>query len=118
MTIPSHSLRVSSCERAVTNRDGPVFPTTPRPPPTGISMRELDRDSISVTPACTRLAIVGRGRLGTALARALRARSTPAGSSLEVVGPLGRGAPPGGVDAILLCVPDGQIAAAAALIAP
>ena len=32
-------------------------------------MRELERDSSSDHPACARLAIVGRGRLGTALAR-------------------------------------------------
>jgi pantoate--beta-alanine ligase len=52
-------------------------------------------------------AIVGRGRLGTALAAAL----TEAG--LHVTGPLGRGADGAGADAVLLCVPDGEIAAAA-----
>jgi pantoate--beta-alanine ligase len=57
-------------------------------------------------------AIVGRGRLGTALAAAL----TEAG--LSVAGPLGRGADAAGADAVLLCVPDGEIAAAAANIAP
>jgi predicted short-subunit dehydrogenase-like oxidoreductase (DUF2520 family) len=35
-----------------------------------------------------------------------------------VVGPLGRGADGAGADGVLLCVPDGEIAAAAALIAP
>ena len=57
-------------------------------------------------------AIVGAGRLGTALAAALRA------SGLPVDGPLGRGADPRGVDAVLLCVPDGQIAVAAAAVTP
>jgi predicted short-subunit dehydrogenase-like oxidoreductase (DUF2520 family) len=58
------------------------------------------------------LAIVGAGRLGTALAAALRA------AGLAVDGPLGRG-----VDgheahgAVLLCVPDSEIAAAAAAVA-
>jgi predicted short-subunit dehydrogenase-like oxidoreductase (DUF2520 family) len=74
-------------------------------------MRELERDS-SETPACRRLAIVGRGRLGTALATAL------AGDGYELVGPLGRGAAPTGADVVLLCVPDGEIAASAVLVPP
>ncbi len=45
--------------------------------------------------------------MGSALAAAL---------PFEVVGPLGRGAAPADVDAVLLCVPDGEIASAAALI--
>jgi predicted short-subunit dehydrogenase-like oxidoreductase (DUF2520 family) len=57
-------------------------------------------------------AIIGRGRLGHALSRALRA------SGLPVAGPLGRGADVAGYEAVLLCVPDGQIAVAAAAIAP
>ncbi len=75
-------------------------------------MRELERDSSSDAPSCRRLAVVGRGRLGTALARALRA------GGYDVVGPLGRGADGEGADAVLLCVPDAEIGAAAALIAP
>jgi predicted short-subunit dehydrogenase-like oxidoreductase (DUF2520 family) len=54
-----------------------------------------------------RLAIVGRGRIGSALARAF----TDAG--LEVEGPLGRGERPS-ADIVLLCVPDAEIANAAA----
>jgi len=54
------------------------------------------------------IAIIGRGRLGHALSRALRA------CGLTVAGPLGRGADPAGAEAILLCVPDAEIAAAAA----
>jgi len=53
------------------------------------------------------IAIVGDGRLGRALASALRA---PA--------PHGRGYDGTGADAVLLCVPDAQIANAAAAIAP
>jgi predicted short-subunit dehydrogenase-like oxidoreductase (DUF2520 family) len=53
------------------------------------------------------IAIVGAGRLGTALAAGLRA------AGLEVAGPLRRGASASGHDAALLCVPDGEIAAAA-----
>ena len=64
-------------------------------------MRELDRIPTPL-PSC---AIVGAGRLGTALAAALRA------TGLEIDGPLGRGAAPAGVDAVLLCVPDAEIAA-------
>jgi predicted short-subunit dehydrogenase-like oxidoreductase (DUF2520 family) len=73
-------------------------------------MRELERDSSEDPPCCRRLAVVGRGRLGTALAVAL------ARAGYEVLGPLGRGADGGGADAVLLCVPDQQIAAAAAAI--
>jgi predicted short-subunit dehydrogenase-like oxidoreductase (DUF2520 family) len=58
------------------------------------------------------IAIVGRGRLGRALATALRS----AGRSVE--GPHGRGYPGSPtVDAVLLCVPDAEIAAAAAALA-
>ena len=62
-----------------------------------------------ITP---RIAIVGAGRLGTALAAALR------DAAIAVDGPHGRGFDAAGCDAVLLCVPDAQIAAAAALIAP
>jgi predicted short-subunit dehydrogenase-like oxidoreductase (DUF2520 family) len=61
----------------------------------------------------SRIAIIGRGRLGTALSAALRA----AGRSVE--GPLGRGEPPSaGVAAVLLCVPDAEIARVAAALPP
>jgi predicted short-subunit dehydrogenase-like oxidoreductase (DUF2520 family) len=72
-------------------------------------MRELERDSSSDTPSCRRLAIVGRGRLGNALASSLRSAS-----GIEVLGPLGRGADGAGADAVLLCVPDAEIADAGA----
>jgi predicted short-subunit dehydrogenase-like oxidoreductase (DUF2520 family) len=58
------------------------------------------------------IAIVGRGRMGPALARALSAAGYP------VVGPLERGADGAGADVVLLCVPDGEIAAAAAAVMP
>ncbi len=74
-------------------------------------MRELERD-LSGTPGCSRLAVVGRGRLGTALAAALRE------AGYDVEGHLARGANADGADAVLLCVPDSQIAAAAENIAP
>jgi predicted short-subunit dehydrogenase-like oxidoreductase (DUF2520 family) len=73
-------------------------------------MRELERDSSSDPPCPKRLAIVGQGRLGTALVAALTA------AGYEVTGPLGRGASANGVDVVLLCVPDGEIAGAAARI--
>jgi predicted short-subunit dehydrogenase-like oxidoreductase (DUF2520 family) len=71
-------------------------------------MRELDR----IDKTLTSCAIVGAGRLGTALAAALRR------TGLEIDGPLGRGADPRGAGAVLLCVPDGEIAAAAAAVTP
>ncbi len=83
--------------------------------------REPDRDS-SDSSAWGGLAVVGQGRLGHALAAALTA------AGWRVTGPLGRGADGRGAngrdaagqppDAVLLCVPDAEIAAAAALIAP
>ncbi len=69
-------------------------------------MRELDRKP-DEDPSCRRLAILGRGRLGTALAAALAERGYP------LIGPLGRGADLTGADAVLMCVPDAEIAAAA-----
>jgi predicted short-subunit dehydrogenase-like oxidoreductase (DUF2520 family) len=59
------------------------------------------------------IAIVGAGRLGSALTPALEA------AGYAVCGPLRRGeSPPAGTDAVLLCVPDGEISSAAAAIAP
>ena len=52
-------------------------------------------------------AIVGAGRVGTALAAALRA------AGVEVEGPLRRGEPITADGPVILCVPDGQIAQAA-----
>ncbi len=59
-----------------------------------------------------RLAVIGRGRLGTAITAALR------DAGLSVDGPLGRGADPAGADLVLLAVPDAEIAAAAAAVTP
>jgi predicted short-subunit dehydrogenase-like oxidoreductase (DUF2520 family) len=56
-----------------------------------------------------RLAIVGRGRVGGALAR------TFAEAGIQVEGPLGRGEQPT-ADVVLLCVPDAEIADAAAAV--
>ena len=64
-------------------------------------------------PVFPRIAVVGRGRLGTALHRALVASGVDAGSA-----PLGRGASGAHADVVILCVPDRAIADAAALIAP
>jgi predicted short-subunit dehydrogenase-like oxidoreductase (DUF2520 family) len=82
-------------------------------------MRELDWESHLHEITRLRCAVVGAGRLGRALVAALRE------AGVEVEGPLGRGwAPPAkpvvgaGSDLVLLCVPDGEIPAAARLIAP
>jgi predicted short-subunit dehydrogenase-like oxidoreductase (DUF2520 family) len=59
------------------------------------------------------IAIVGAGRLGTALAAALAA------AGMEVDGPLGRDEPVTSASAaVLLCVPDAQLRAAAAALPP
>ena len=75
-------------------------------------MRELERDSSLALPASGRLALVGRGRLGAALAEALAA------GGWQVLGPVGRGEDPPEADAVLLCVPDHEIAHAAAAVSP
>lgn len=64
------------------------------------------------------LAIVGRGRLGTALAEALQSGQLdlPDGA-WRVTGPHAHGYAGEGADAVLLCVPDREIARAAALVA-
>ena len=73
-------------------------------------MRELERTAAEFSPALPRrVVVVGRGRLGSAIAPALLS------AGLEVVGPLGRDdSPPAAADAVLLCVPDSAIADAAA----
>ena len=75
-------------------------------------MRELERDPTSEIPACRRLAIIGRGRVGHALAAALGR------AGYQIVGPLGRGADGLGADVALLCVPDAEIAHAASCVEP
>ena len=58
-----------------------------------------------------RVAVVGAGRVGVPLAAALRE------AGFAVAGPLGRGEAPGAVDAVVLCVPDAEIPAAAGAVA-
>jgi predicted short-subunit dehydrogenase-like oxidoreductase (DUF2520 family) len=58
------------------------------------------------------IAIVGRGRMGPALAGALSAAGHP------VAGPFGRGFDGAHAEIVLLCVPDGEIAAAARAVVP
>lgn len=76
-------------------------------------MRELERDAadthleLPARPGLPSIGIVGGGRLGTALARALSAAGHP------VEGPLGRGESPSS-DVVVLCVPDEEIPRAAA----
>jgi predicted short-subunit dehydrogenase-like oxidoreductase (DUF2520 family) len=72
-------------------------------------VRELDRNPSQTPPL--RCAVIGAGRLGHALAAALR------DAGLTVDGPLGRGADPE-ADAVLLTVPDAEIEAAAAALSP
>lgn len=64
-------------------------------------------------PSSCRVAVIGRGRLGRALSTALR------DGAVDVVGPLGRDGfkAESGADVVILCVPDAEIAAAAAALA-
>jgi hypothetical protein len=88
---------------AVTTMGRTAKTTVPLPIPSRYLVRELDRITSELPASC---AIVGAGRLGHALAAALRA------AGIEVDGPLGRGARPQ-AEVVLLCVPDGEIRAAA-----
>ncbi|MEA2429209.1 MAG: hypothetical protein QOF37_2837 [Thermoleophilaceae bacterium] len=79
-------------------------------------MRELERKTAAYKPspaprAVASVAVVGRGHLGRSLSAALSAAGYDAGP------PLGRGELPAAADAILLCVPDSEIAAAASAVA-
>lgn len=58
-------------------------------------------------PPCGRIAVIGAGRLGPALCTALRR------AGVAVDGPLRRGEPPQRADAVVLCVPDAELEAAA-----
>src|SRR5437763_4956113 len=58
------------------------------------------------------IAIIGRGRMGSALAAALRE------SGADVHGPFGRGESSPGAEIVLICVPDREIAAACAVVEP
>jgi len=69
----------------------------------------MDPNSDSLNTA--RVGLVGPGRVGTPLALALRE------VGIDVDGPVGRGEAPGGCRAIVLCVPDAEIPAAAAVVA-
>lgn len=79
-------------------------------------MRELERmtshtpSNAPAPPVIESVGLVGRGRLGTAMARAL----SSAGYAVD--GPVGRDTVPTG-ELILLCVPDAAIPAAAAVVA-
>jgi predicted short-subunit dehydrogenase-like oxidoreductase (DUF2520 family) len=75
-------------------------------------MRELER--LTDTPVAPRplVGIVGRGRLGPLLCAGLRS------AGLDASAPLGRDADLAPYRIVILCVPDDQIAAAAARIAP
>jgi predicted short-subunit dehydrogenase-like oxidoreductase (DUF2520 family) len=75
--------------------------------PTSYSLTDAPSGELGVS----RVGVVGAGRLGTALAAALRE------AGVEVEGPAGRGEVPRGCEAIVLCVPDGEIPAAAATVA-
>jgi len=75
-------------------------------------MRELEEHFDNDIAEVPRLAVVGRGRMGSAIVPALAA------AGIDVAGPMPRGADVSGYGAVLLCVPDHEIGAAAALIAP
>src|SRR3954468_1734473 len=85
-------------------------------PPTAIRDRhpagELDRDK-DMTPLPRHCVVVGPGRMGSALAAALR------DTGLQVTGPLGRGERcPQGADCVLVCAPGAEIGNAARDVMP
>lgn len=110
--VPADPARYYEKRPSPITRDGPSETSAHNFGNRPVSVRELERDSSPEDPAC-RLAIVGRGRLGWALAGALSGSS-----GFTVLGPLGRGADGADADVVLLCVPDHEIAAAASAIAP
>jgi predicted short-subunit dehydrogenase-like oxidoreductase (DUF2520 family) len=65
-----------------------------------------------MTPLPRHCAVVGPGRIGSALVPALRA------AGLQVTGPLGRGQRCPDADCVLLCVPDAEIGEAASNVTP
>jgi predicted short-subunit dehydrogenase-like oxidoreductase (DUF2520 family) len=75
-------------------------------------MQELERLSDTTAVPRPSVGILGRGRLGRVLSAGLR------DAGLAASEPLGRDDDLAGYEAVILCVPDGQIAAAAARIAP
>jgi pantoate--beta-alanine ligase len=95
--LDRHDLDTSECARSDARAGGE---------------RGLPAPSADLGDEPGRLAVVGRGRLGVALAGALRE------AGFAVDGPLGRGAAGEAADAVLLCVPDSEIAAAAGAVAP
>src|SRR4051794_8632171 len=101
--VGSRSVRGTMEPAAVTTTGWTAKTIVPLPIPSRYLVRELDRIPSELPERC---AIVGAGRLGHALAAALRA------AGVEVDGPLGRGARPQ-AEVVLLCVPDGEIRAAA-----
>jgi predicted short-subunit dehydrogenase-like oxidoreductase (DUF2520 family) len=77
---------------------------------TGIPIWEPERHKTGGA-GTLRVAVIGRGRVGRALVPAL------AGAGTSVQGPFGRGADGAGFDVVLLCVPDGELAAAGEIVA-
>ncbi len=83
-------------------------PHTPHAPHTPLPGAAETADALGA-PEVRSIGVIGRGRVGTALASAFRE------SGLAVDGPAGRGEAPSG-EAVLLCVPDAEISAAAAAV--
>jgi predicted short-subunit dehydrogenase-like oxidoreductase (DUF2520 family) len=75
-------------------------------------MRELERLTDTTAAPRPSVGILGRGRLGRVLSGGLRS------AGLDASDPLGRDADLTPYRIVILCVPDGQIAAAAARVAP
>ena len=95
-------MREAVTHRGTDSKRSPDLQSRPVSP-----MWELDRE-IDTTPSSDAVAVIGRGRLGRALAAAL-----------GIAPPLGRGAPPpSAMRAVILAVPDDAIAPLAAALAP
>ena len=96
-------------------RSSPPGTNRPAAPCTSEKERPASRGSWTFIPLTSpsvpdRIAVIGAGRLGSALAAALRAH---ADVTLD-----GRGADGAGAELVLLCVPDDEIARAAGVVAP
>src|SRR3954466_1020725 len=102
-----------SAGSSIAGGSGILVSSRPLPNRSGPGVRAMsDQPNPVESPHCApaSVGVVGRGRLGTALARALGE------AGVQVDGPAGRGEVPAG-EAILLCVPDEEIGAAAEVVA-
>src|SRR4051812_39953241 len=98
-------------DAAGTLRDGPAEPDAAGTLRDGPAEPDAAEPGDARPRPLTAIGVVGHGRVGQALVAALDL------AGYDVPGPFGRGERPHGCDAILLCVPDQEIATAAQAVA-